>query len=94
MKISNLMKMAENSPNGQKEKLLIVHKFSPFPTCFQELYYRHMKNQGLFGKGLKRLFIGQRKHLMTLCLKPSDIIYIDAPTVKQLKKSRPKWWCT
>ena len=56
------MKIAESFPNGwktmwEKEKLLL-RAISSFPTLFlKDLYCRHVKNQGLFGQGLKNMFI-------------------------------------
>ena len=57
--ISNLMKMAESSPNGSKtlwemEKLLVMSNFSFSHSVFKSLSLQTRKNQGLFGKG----FIG------------------------------------
>ena len=55
--ISNLMKMAERSPNGwkklwEKEKLLIMSNFSFSHSVFKWLVLQTHKNQGLFWKGL------------------------------------------
>ena len=55
---SNLMKMAESSPNGYKllwerEKLLNTSNFSFFYSVFKNLERQTHKNQGLSGKGLK-----------------------------------------
>ena len=55
--ISNLLKMAESSPNRQKtlwekEKLLVTSNFSFSHSVFKGLVLQTCKNQGLFGKGL------------------------------------------
>ena len=64
MTISNLMKMAESSPNGlkmfskrgentvRKGKFRTLRAISPFPTAFSEdLYCRHVKIRVCLGKG-------------------------------------------
>ena len=61
MTILNLMKMAENSPNGlktlgEKEKLLIMSIFSFSHGVFKRLILQTRKNLGLFGKSLKGMF--------------------------------------
>ena len=58
MTISNLMKMAETSPNGlktlwEKEKLLVTSNFSFSHSVFKRFVLQTRKNQGLFGKGLR-----------------------------------------
>ena len=58
MTISKLMKMAESSSNGEKtlwekEKLLIMCNFSFSHSVFKRLVPQTLKNQGLFGKGLR-----------------------------------------
>ena len=55
----NLMKMAESSLNGlktllEKEKLLVTSNFSFSHSVFKRLVLQTRKNQGLFGKGLKK----------------------------------------
>ena len=57
MTISNLMKMAESSPNRwkiqwEKEKLLIMSNLSFFYSVLKKLVLQTCKNQVLFGKGL------------------------------------------
>ena len=58
MTISNLTKMEKKffervENTVAKEKLLVT--ISPFPAVFLKgLYCRHVKKQGLFGKGLMR----------------------------------------
>ena len=54
--ISNLMKMAESSPNRfktlwEKENFLIMSNFSFSNNVFKRLLLQTGKNQGLFGKG-------------------------------------------
>ena len=56
--------MAESYLNGQKtlwekEKLLITSNFSFSHGVFKRLELKTHKNQGLFGKGLTDLKIGQ-----------------------------------
>ena len=56
MTISNLMKMAESSPNDkktlwEKEKLLVTSNFSFSHNVFKTLVLQTHKNQVLFGKG-------------------------------------------
>ena len=53
------MKMAESSPNEQKtlwekEKLLVTSNFSFSHSVFKRPVVQTRKDQGLFGKGLKR----------------------------------------
>ena len=58
------MKMAETSTKGkktqlEKEKLLVMSNFSFSYSFFffsKDLFCRHVKNQGLFGKGLTEWF--------------------------------------
>ena len=55
--ISNLVKMAECSPNGlktlwEKENLLATSNLSFSHTVFKRLLMQTRKNLGLFGKGL------------------------------------------
>ena len=55
--ILNLMKMAESSPNGRKDcgkrRNCSLRAISSFPIVFsKDLYFRHVKKQSLFGKGL------------------------------------------
>ena len=50
--------MAENSPNGyktlrEKEKLLVTSNFSFSHSVYKRLVLQTLKNQGLFGKGLR-----------------------------------------
>ena len=57
--ISNLLKMAEISTNGwktlwEKKKLLVTSNFFFSHSVFKRLVLQTRKNQGLFGKGLKR----------------------------------------
>ena len=57
MTISNVMKIAESSPNDyktlwEKEKLLVSSNFSFSHNVFKRLILQTRKNQGLFGKGL------------------------------------------
>ena len=57
MTVSNLMKMAESSPNGlktlwEKEKLLVTSNFSFSHSVFKGVILQTDKNQGFFGKGL------------------------------------------
>ena len=64
MTISNLMKMAESSWNGQKtrwekKKLLVMSNFSFSHSVFQILVQQTHKNQGLFGKGLNTIQVFQ-----------------------------------
>ena len=59
MTILKLLKMAENSPKGwetlwEKEELLVTSNFSFSPSVFKRLVLQTRKNQGLFGKGLRR----------------------------------------
>ena len=54
---SNLMKLAESYPNGQKtlwekEKLLDTSNFSFSHSVFKRLVRQTRKNKGLFGKGV------------------------------------------
>ena len=55
MTILNLIKIAENSPNGslwEKEKLLFTGNFSFSYSVFKHWFVlQTRKNQGLFGKG-------------------------------------------
>ena len=56
MTISNVVKMAESSTDGQKtlwekEKLLVTSNFSFSDNVFKRLILQTRKNQGLFGKG-------------------------------------------
>ena len=55
------MKMVESYLNGQKtlwekEKLLVTSNFSLSHSVFKRLELQTRKNQGLFGKELKRIF--------------------------------------
>ena len=57
---SNLMKMAEGSPNRwkilwEKEKLLVTSNFSFSHSVFKRLVLQTCKQQGLSGKGLKKM---------------------------------------
>ena len=56
------MKMGESYPNGEKTlrengEIARYEQFLLFPQCFQDLYCKHIKNQGLFGKSLKHIII-------------------------------------
>ena len=56
-----LMKMSESYKNGQKtlwekEKLLVTSNFSFSRSVFKKLVLQTRKNQGLFGKRVKRLY--------------------------------------
>ena len=55
MTILNLVEMAESSPKGEKQKLLV----SPFSSGFTRLLRQTCKNKGLFGKGLALYLIYQ-----------------------------------
>ena len=51
--------MAESSPTGEKtlwekEKLLVSSNFSFFHSVFKRPVLQTRKNQGLFGKGLRK----------------------------------------
>ena len=47
--------MIENTVG--KGEIAESRKISPFPTVFsKDLFYRHVKKQGLFGKGLRLFF--------------------------------------
>ena len=57
MTFSNLMKMAESFPKGEKTlyekaKLLVTSNFSFSHRIFKRLALQTCKDQGLFGKGL------------------------------------------
>ena len=43
--------MAESSPNGEKEKLLVTSNLSYSHSVFKRPVLQTRKNQGLFGKG-------------------------------------------
>ena len=52
--------MAESSPKGQKTlwkkvKLLVTSNFTFSHSVFERLVLQTRKNQGLFGKGLKKV---------------------------------------
>ena len=62
MLISNLLKIAESSPNRwktlwEKEKLLVTRNFSFSLSVFKRLVLRTRKNKGLFEKGLTNKII-------------------------------------
>ena len=66
--ISNVMKMAESSPNGsktlwEKEKLLASSNFSFSHNVFKRLILQIRKSRGLFGKGLNSNNTGSGKTL-------------------------------
>ena len=57
--MSNLKEVAESSPKGQKtlwekEKLLVTSNFSFSHSIFKRVEVQTRKNQGLFGKGLRK----------------------------------------
>ena len=61
MTISNVMKMAESSLNGQKtlwekEKLVVTSNFSFSHSVFKRPILQTRKNQGLFGKRSSRKY--------------------------------------
>ena len=56
--------MAESSPNGyktpwEKEELLVTSNFSFSHSVFKRLVLQTRKNQGLFGKGLRGIELGE-----------------------------------
>ena len=58
--------MAEWSRNGlktlcEKEKLLVTSNFSFSHSVFKRLVLQTRENQGLFGKGLKKVGCGQEE---------------------------------
>ena len=57
-----LRKMTESDPNGsktlwEKEKLLVTSNFFFSHSVFKKPVLQTRKNQGLFGKGLKKLLL-------------------------------------
>ena len=68
------MEMAESSPKGwktlwEKEKLLVTSNFSLSYSVFKGFVLQTRKNQGLFGKGLKRHVVSEERSLKAMhCL--------------------------
>ena len=70
--------MAESSPNRQKtlwkkEKLLVTSNFSFSHCVFKRLVRQTRKEQGLFGNGLRGLFLESDSYSLTAKQQPVDL---------------------
>ena len=67
MTISNLMEMAQCSPNRyKKEKLLIISNILLFPQSFQKIFIADMQKQRLVSERINNLYT-EVKEIIILC---------------------------
>ena len=92
MTISNLMKLAKNDLIGfktlwEKEKLLVTSNFFFSHSVFKRLVLQTRENQGLFGKGLRRVenILGKENMLVTSMFSFSNNVFQKVSILGSLK---------